>query len=124
MGKKYTFTDVSDPKLPHITQGRFIHGHGFTHKCQGRGSLGYGHSAAHAYDRWFKNWQRRYAFYAQREQHVAVCLATHREAKAAAKVKQPGCIVCNRCQTGNLHWVDTDLGFRLFDADEMKHHCS
>lgn len=74
MGKKYTLQDLQDPKLPRITEGRFVHGHDYTHRCKGRGSLGYGYSAKEAYNRWLRNWKRRLRFYEEREKQASLIL--------------------------------------------------
>lgn len=32
-------------------------------------------------------------------------------------------MICKYCQKGNLHWVETRVGWRLFDIKNQQHNC-
>ena len=132
MGKKYPFADVSAPTLPRITSGRFVHGFDYTHKCVGRGSMGYGYSARQAYERWKKNWTRRHAFYkgqhdqAENDQAENV-LALFDRVKTPPKresVYGPP-VTCKFCQASDLYWQIVRGEPVLSHRDDLrKHECN
>lgn len=69
--KRYTLADFETEEKPRIQKGTFAFGAVvYLYKCSGRGSVGYGTTALHAFSTWQGNWRRRRSFYAAREEHA------------------------------------------------------
>lgn len=121
MSRKYSFEDVNTEERPRIARcDRMFGKTSYSWQCTGRGSEGFGATPTQAYDRWLKNWRRRFNFYGVRERYAenVVSLFTRAPAPPAAKTK-----VCNRCGGEDLHWVSTDEGWRLFTPENKMHRC-